>query len=58
MVQTIGNTLRKVLMANVIRYVVIGINIDGVYNEVDKINEIKENVIEVVNNVKQLEFMC
>ncbi|PIM95533.1 DNA-directed RNA polymerase subunit alpha [Candidatus Hodgkinia cicadicola] len=58
LVQTIGNTLRRVLMSDVVGYVVIGINIDGVYNEVDKINGIKEDVIEVVNNVKRLEFMC
>ncbi|PIM96819.1 DNA-directed RNA polymerase subunit alpha [Candidatus Hodgkinia cicadicola] len=58
LVQTIGNTLRRMLMSDVIGYAVIGINIDGIYNEVDKINGIKEDVIEVINNVKQLEFMC
>ncbi len=43
-------------MSDVIGYAVIGINIDGIYNEVDKING--TDVIEVINNVKQLEFMC
>ncbi|PIM95254.1 DNA-directed RNA polymerase subunit alpha [Candidatus Hodgkinia cicadicola] len=58
LIQTIGNTLRRVLISDVMGYMVIGINIDGIYNEIDKINETKEDVIEIINNIKQLEFLC
>ncbi len=44
-------------MSDVVGYMVIGININGIYNEIDKINKTKEDVIEIINNIKQLEFL-
>ncbi|PIM96213.1 DNA-directed RNA polymerase subunit alpha [Candidatus Hodgkinia cicadicola] len=56
--QTIGNALRRALVANVEGYTVIGIGIDGFYNELGRIDGVKEDVIEVINNIKQLRFVC
>ncbi len=41
LIQTIGNTLRRVLISDIVGYMVIGINIDDIYNKIDKINETK-----------------
>ncbi len=56
--QTIGNALRKILDINIEGYIVISIGINGFCDELVKMDGIKEDVIEVINNVKQLEFMC
>ena len=49
---TLGNSLRRVLLSSLPGYAVTSIKIDGVQHEVSTINGVKEDVTEIVLNVK------
>jgi len=49
---TLGNSLRRVLLSSLPGYAVTSIKIDGVQHEISTINGVKEDVTEIVLNVK------
>src|SRR5260370_33251921 len=53
---TLGNTLRRVLLSSVWGAAVTSIQIDGVAHEVTAIPHVKEDVAEVVLNIKKLDL--
>jgi DNA-directed RNA polymerase subunit alpha len=55
---TIGNALRRVLLSSIEGVAVTSVRIDGVSHEFCSIPGIKEDVMEVILNIKQLHFTC
>jgi DNA-directed RNA polymerase subunit alpha len=51
---TLGNALRRVLLSSLQGSSVVGVNIDGVLQEISAIPGVKEDVIDIVLNLKQL----
>jgi DNA-directed RNA polymerase subunit alpha len=52
--QTIGNSLRRMLLSSIPGAAVIGMKIDGVKHEYDTIAGIQEDILQILLNVKQL----
>ena len=52
--QTIGNTLRRILLSSIQGAAVTGIQIDGVLHEFSSIKGVREDVTDIVLNVKSL----
>jgi DNA-directed RNA polymerase subunit alpha len=53
---TIGNSLRRVLLSSIEGAAVTGIRIPGVLHEFSAIKSVKEDVVDIVLNVKKLRF--
>jgi DNA-directed RNA polymerase subunit alpha len=53
---TIGNALRRVLLSDLVGIAIIGVRIDGVNHEFSTIPNVKEDVIEILLNLKQIVF--
>ncbi len=53
---TIGNSLRRVLLSSIEGAAVTGIKIPGVLHEFSDIKAVKEDVVDIVLNVKKLSF--
>ena len=53
---TLGNALRRVLLSSIRGTAVTGIKIDGVLHEFSSINGIKEDVTDIILNLKQIRF--
>ena len=53
---TVGNALRRVLLSSVPGIAVVGIEIDGVDHEFSSIDGVKEDVMNIVLNLKQVRF--
>ena len=53
---TIGNSLRRVLLSSLEGAAVDSVKIDGVEHEFDTIEGVKEDVVEIILNLKQLRF--
>jgi len=51
---TLGNALRRVLLTSVRGFAVTSIKIDGVFHEYDTIPGVKEDVYDIIMNVKSL----
>lgn len=51
---TIGNALRRVLLSSLRGYAVIGISIDGVMHEYSTISGVREDVCDIILNLKKL----
>ena len=49
---TLGNSLRRVLLSSLPGVAVVSIKIDGVFHEISTIPGVKEDVTEIVLNVK------
>ena len=52
--QTIGNTLRRILLSSIQGAAVTAIQIDGVLHEFSSIKGVREDVTDIVLNVKNL----
>ena len=52
--QTLGNSLRRILLSSVQGAAVTGIQIDGVLHEFSSIKGVREDVTDIVLNVKSL----
>lgn len=52
---TVGNALRRVLLSSIEGAAVVGIKISGVTNEFATISGVKEDVVDIILNVKMLE---
>jgi DNA-directed RNA polymerase subunit alpha len=53
---TVGNALRRVLLSSIPGYAIIGFKIDGVKHEFDTIEGVREDVLEVLLNLKQVDL--
>jgi DNA-directed RNA polymerase subunit alpha len=53
---TLGNAMRRVLLASLPGTAITGIKIDGVYHEFSTIDGVREDVPEIVLNLKQVRF--
>ena len=51
---TLGNALRRVLLTSIWGFAVTSIKIDGVFHEFDLISGIKEDVYDIIMNIKSL----
>lgn len=54
--QTIGNALRRILLSSLGGFAINTIRIDGVAHELDTIPGVKEDVINIILNLKQIRF--
>lgn len=54
--QTIGNALRRILLSSLNGFAINYIKIDGVAHELDTIPGVKEDVINMILNLKQVRF--
>ncbi len=54
--QTIGNALRRILLSSLGGFAINSIKIDGVAHELDTIPGVKEDVINMILNFKQVRF--
>ena len=55
--QTLGNSLRRVLLSSLQGAGIVAIRIDGVEHEFGTINNIKEEVSEIILNLKEIRFV-
>lgn len=53
---TIGNALRRILLSSLEGYAITGIKIPGVLHEFSTITGVKEDVTEIILNLKQVRF--
>ena len=53
---TIGNALRRILLSSLEGYTITGIKIPGVLHEFSTIEGVKEDVAEIILNMKQVRF--
>lgn len=53
---TLGNSLRRIMLSTLAGYAVSQIQIDGVYHEFSSIEGVKEDVTEIIMNIKSLSF--
>ena len=51
---TLGNALRRILLTSVRGFAVTSVKIDGVFHEYDSIDGIREDVYDIIMNVKSL----
>ncbi len=54
--QTIGNALRRILLSSLGGFAICSIRIDGVAHELDSIPGVKEDVTNIILNLKQVRF--
>ena len=54
--QTVGNALRRILLASLGGYAICSIRIDGVAHELDTVPGVKEDVSNMILNLKQVRF--
>ncbi len=54
--QTIGNALRRILLSSLGGYAICSIRIEGVAHELDTIPGVKEDVTNIILNLKQIRF--
>jgi len=53
---TIGNSLRRVLLSSLEGSAVYAVRIDGVKHEFSSVKGIKEDIIDIILNVKKIEI--
>jgi DNA-directed RNA polymerase subunit alpha len=51
---TVGNTLRRVLLSNLQGLAIIGVRITGINHEFSNVPNVKEDVIDILLNLKQI----
>jgi DNA-directed RNA polymerase subunit alpha len=54
---TIGNSLRRILISSIEGTAVTGLRIPGVLHEFSNIEGVKEDVVDIILNIKKLRFM-
>ena len=54
--QTIGNALRRILLSSLGGFAICSIRIDGVAHELDTIPGVREDVTNIILNLKQIRF--
>lgn len=53
---TLGNSMRRVLLSSLAGAAVTGVKIEGVSHEFSAVNGVREDVIEIILNLKQIRF--
>ncbi len=53
---TIGNALRRILLSSIPGVAVVGVEIDGVEHEFKTVDGVKEDVLNIILNLKQVRF--
>ena len=53
---TLGNSLRRVLLASLSGYAVTSIKIDGVQHEFSSVQNVIEDVVDIISNIKGIIF--
>ena len=53
---TVGNALRRVLLSSLEGFAISSVKIDGVDHEFSAIEGVKEDVVEIILNLKQIRF--
>ena len=53
---TIGNALRRVLLSSIMGSAIYALQIEGVSHEYDNIKGIKEDILEIILNIKEIYF--
>lgn len=53
---TIGNTLRRILLSSLQGLAIVGVRINGINHEFSTIPDVKEDVIDILLNLKQIVF--
>ncbi|MBF0464609.1 MAG: DNA-directed RNA polymerase subunit alpha [Nitrospirae bacterium] len=53
---TIGNALRRVLLSSIEGAAITSVKIDGVFHEFSTVKGVKEDVVEIILNLKKLRF--
>ena len=53
---TIGNALRRVLLSDLLGIAIVGVRITGINHEFSTIPNVKEDIIEILLNLKQIVF--
>jgi DNA-directed RNA polymerase subunit alpha len=51
---TVGNALRRVLLSNLKGFAIIGVRIEGINHEFSTIPDVKEDVVDILLNLKQI----
>jgi DNA-directed RNA polymerase subunit alpha len=51
---TIANALRRTLLSEIPAFIITKVNIEGVRHEFDSINDIQENILDVILNIKNI----
>ena len=54
---TLGNSLRRVLLSSIAGFAVTSVKIEGVLHEYDTIDGVKEDVAEIIMNIKSLAIL-
>lgn len=54
--QTIGNSLRRILLSSLKGAVIVSVKIEGVGHEFSTIPDVKEDAVELILNLKQMRF--
>jgi DNA-directed RNA polymerase subunit alpha len=54
--QTVGNALRRILLSSLNGFAICSIRIDGVAHELDTVPGVKEDVTNIILNLKQVRF--
>ena len=54
--RTVGNALRRILLSSLRGFAICSIRIDGVAHELDTIPGVKEDVTNIILNLKQVRF--
>ena len=55
---TIGNTLRRILLSSLQGLAIVGVRITNINHEFSTIPNVKEDVIDILLNLKQIVFIC
>lgn len=55
---TLGNALRRVLLSSLPGAAVIAIKIEGIQHEYDTVPHVKEDIVEIMMNLKKLRLAC
>jgi DNA-directed RNA polymerase subunit alpha len=51
---TVGNSLRRVMLSSLVGTAVVGVKIEGVSHEFSSLPHVKEDVLEIIMNIKKL----
>lgn len=55
---TLGNALRRVLLSSLPGAAVVAVKIKGIHHEYDTIEYVKEDMVEIIMNLKKLRLKC
>ena len=54
---TIGNSLRRVLLSSIEGAAIVAVSIDGISHEYDTIEGVREDVVQIILNLKAIRFL-